>query len=382
LEKKKMKERNVKTKWKPLKVVSPTEEDYGRYAVYSADAFNELIRYERVRADRDSRYFSMLSFSCGEVSQRVLSLFIDQLKENMRIIDHLGWIDEQSIGVILPSTDPAGAKGFAEKVEALIAKVAYRIPYDIYSYPQGEVLEEGKKTKFLEEGDKGVFNHHHVEKAIIPHVPLWKRAFDVFLSGIGLLLLSPFFLLMGCYIKIVSPGSVLYRSKRIGLGGKEFTFLKFRSMHENNNQGTHASHAIDFIKGDKAMDKLDHKDPRIIPGGHFLRASCIDELPQLINVFRGDMSLVGPRPCIPYERDEYLRWHKHRFDTLPGMTGLWQVSGKNKLTFQQMVRLDIRYARNMSLSFDIKLILKTFPVVWEMLMEKRRAPSKQEALSP
>ena len=118
------------------------------------------------------------------------------------------------------------------------------------------------------------------------------------------------------------------------------------------------------------MEKLDNKkDPRIIFGGKIIRKACIDELPQLINVLRGEMSLVGPRPCIPYEAEEYLRWHTNRFNILPGCTGLWQVSGKNRLTFKQMIRLDISYANNMSFRNDIKILLRTAPAVIGYMLE-------------
>ena len=117
------------------------------------------------------------------------------------------------------------------------------------------------------------------------------------------------------------------------------------------------------------MVKLDTSDPRIIPGGRILRIGCIDELPQLWNVIIGDMSLVGPRPCIPYEAHEYLRWHTHRFDTIPGITGLWQVSGKNKLTFKQMIRLDIEYTNTISLWKDILILAKTPIEILKMILE-------------
>ena len=118
------------------------------------------------------------------------------------------------------------------------------------------------------------------------------------------------------------------------------------------------------------MEKLDRdRDPRIIPGGRVLRKACLDELPQLFNVLRGEMSLVGPRPCIPYEAEEYLRWHTHRFDILPGMTGLWQVSGKNKLSFEQMIRLDIAYTNRMSPMQDLKILLLTLPTVIGLVLE-------------
>lgn len=133
------------------------------------------------------------------------------------------------------------------------------------------------------------------------------------------------------------------------------------------------------------MAKLDDKrDPRIIPGGRFLRGTALDEVPQFINVLKGEMSLVGPRPCIPYEAEEYLRWHAHRFDVVPGMSGLWQVSGKNRLSFKEMIRLDIAYSRQMSLWLDIKIIALTFPSIvreaYLKVLDRRGHKSQEESV--
>jgi len=141
-------------------------------------------------------------------------------------------------------------------------------------------------------------------------------------------------------------------------------------MRAGNASGCHQPPLNDLIASDKPMEKLDDgRDPRIIPGGRVLRKMCIDELPQLVNVLRGEMSLVGPRPCLPYEAEDYLHWHSRRFDVLPGLTGLWQVSGKNRLTFKQMIRLDISYCRNMSLGLDLGIILRTVPTIIGLFFE-------------
>jgi lipopolysaccharide/colanic/teichoic acid biosynthesis glycosyltransferase len=140
-------------------------------------------------------------------------------------------------------------------------------------------------------------------------------------------------------------------------------------MKHGNDQGAHEEHIIKRIRAGQALAKLDDKDSRIIPGGKFLRKACVDELPQLFNVLRGDMSLVGPRPCMAYEAREFLMWHTHRFDAVPGMTGLWQVSGKNKLTFVEMIRLDIAYAANMSLLNDLVILARTVPAIVVMVFE-------------
>jgi lipopolysaccharide/colanic/teichoic acid biosynthesis glycosyltransferase len=198
-------------------------------------------------------------------------------------------------------------------------------------------------------------------------MPIWKRAMDILGSVLGLMLLSPLFLVTGLLIKSVSKGPVFFRQERIGHKGKIFRLWKFRTYEHNAPCGAqHARYVSSLInvarQGKDApqqpMKKLDNA-PGIIPGGLVLRKTCIDELPQLINVLLGEMSLVGPRPAIVYEVEQYADWHKRRLLAIPGMTGLWQVSGKNRLTFNEMVRLDIRYARRKSFRFDVKILMKT-----------------------
>jgi lipopolysaccharide/colanic/teichoic acid biosynthesis glycosyltransferase len=192
---------------------------------------------------------------------------------------------------------------------------------------------------------------------------------DIVGASLSIIVLWPLFLIVAGYIKLVSPGPALFMQKRVGRGGKLFTFVKFRTMKHGNDSGKHQEHIIRRIRAGESLAKLDDADSRIIPGGKFLRKTCVDELPQLFNVLRGDMSLVGPRPCVTYEAREYQKWHTHRFDVLPGMTGLWQVSGKNKLTITQMIRLDIAYASNMSFLNDLFIIVRTIPAIVVMVVE-------------
>jgi lipopolysaccharide/colanic/teichoic acid biosynthesis glycosyltransferase len=191
----------------------------------------------------------------------------------------------------------------------------------------------------------------------------------------GLIIFSPISLFVSIFIKIVSPGPFLFKQERVGLGGKKFTLLKFRTMKMNTDTSAHQQYCSGLICGndedeasDCLMTKLDDDNSQIIFGGKILRKSYLDELPQLINVLRGDMSLVGPRPPIPYEVAEYRQWHNGRLDGRPGMTGLWQISGKNRLTFREMVRLDIRYARNLSFLADLKILLMTPAAIISELM--------------
>jgi len=194
--------------------------------------------------------------------------------------------------------------------------------------------------------------------------PVWKRALDVTGAALLLVAFGPILLLVALLIKLVSRGPVLFKQERIGFMGRPFVCWKFRTMHVDNDSHSHATHLKGLIKSDKPMTKLDmHRDPRIIPMGKWLRQTGLDELPQLVNVIRGEMSLIGPRPCIAYEYREYDRWQRRRVEAMPGLTGLWQVSGKNRTTFADMMRLDIAYGRRTSLLLDLKILLRTLPAI-------------------
>jgi lipopolysaccharide/colanic/teichoic acid biosynthesis glycosyltransferase len=194
-------------------------------------------------------------------------------------------------------------------------------------------------------------------------LPAWKRGLDL----TCLLLISPVVVplmaLTALLVRLSSPGPVLFRQARIGLYGERFVCLKFRTMFVAAATDTHQAHLANLMNSDQPMTKLDLVDSRIIPLGMLLRSTGLDELPQLINVLRGEMSLVGPRPCLPYEVEKFKAADSRRFDALPGLTGLWQVSGKNKTTFQEMIRLDVEYAQTLSLWEDLRIMTCTFPVL-------------------
>ncbi|MGM0883178.1 MAG: sugar transferase [Bacillota bacterium] len=188
-----------------------------------------------------------------------------------------------------------------------------------------------------------------------------KRTIDVTGSLIGLILLSPLFVIIAILIKLEDPkGSVLFYQTRIGKNEKPFRMYKFRSMVSNAEEKLKDLLAQNEIEG--AMFKMKN-DPRITKIGKFIRKTSIDELPQLINVLRGDMSLVGPRPPLVREVAEYTDYDKLRLTVKPGCTGLWQVSGRNELSFKEMVELDLKYIQNRSVGFDLKIIFKTFKVL-------------------
>jgi exopolysaccharide production protein ExoY len=203
----------------------------------------------------------------------------------------------------------------------------------------------------------------------VGEVPRSKRVLDVALVCLALPVLVPLFLLVALYIKLVSRGPVFYTQERVGFREQRFRMFKFRSMKVNAETKTHADHTTFLFRSDQPMEKMDHVDPRLIPMAWLVRSTGIDELPQLLNVLRGEMSLVGPRPCTVYEHEVMLPWHRRRFDVLPGLSGLWQVNGKNKTTFQQMIHWDITYTRECSVWLDVKIIFRTFPVLFGQLRE-------------
>ena len=343
----------------------------GGEGIHLPAVFHALLHHERSRSDREGSEFSLVVLDVTGLGSngQGIQLVARTIREKMRSIDEVGWLDSRNIGILLPVTKNEGGRRFANRLCESVPTPPSPIPWMVYTYPAHWLPGSGAEIG-AESGENG----HPDEKAIgnlfCKRVPVWKRSIDFVGSLILLFLLSPLFLLLVLYIKAVSPGKAFFRQQRVGYRGKLFMFMKFRTMRENNNADAHRQYWKELIKSDKPMEKLDcGRDPRIIPGGKIIRKACLDELPQLFNVLRGEMSLVGPRPCIPYEAEEYMRWHTHRFDILPGMTGLWQVSGKNKLSFEKMVRLDISYANRMSPLLDLRILLLTVPAITGMVFE-------------
>jgi len=204
----------------------------------------------------------------------------------------------------------------------------------------------------------------------VSQVPATKRLLDFACILFVLPALVPITVAVGTYIKLVSRGPILFRQERVGHLERRFMGLKFRSMHVGADSRTHESHTTQLLKSNLPLTKMDVRgDDRLIPLGRLIRASGIDELPQLLNVLRGEMSIVGPRPCTAYEYALLRDDQKTRFRTLPGMTGLWQVCGKNKTTFSQMIDLDAAYVVRWSIGLDLKILLRTLPVLGHQVIE-------------
>ena len=185
---------------------------------------------------------------------------------------------------------------------------------------------------------------------------------DILGASVLLVVLAPALFAVAAFIKCVSGGPVMYRQRRFGLGGRPFKVWKFRTVEVSQDRGEHRSHVTELMAGNRTLEKRDHQ-LSIIRGGRLLRQFGIDELPQLINVLKGEMSLVGPRPDV-VPSHQYARRHRRRFDVLPGITGLWQVKGKNTTTFSRMMQLDLAYVRRRSLALDLMILCWTIPTVF------------------
>jgi exopolysaccharide biosynthesis polyprenyl glycosylphosphotransferase len=204
--------------------------------------------------------------------------------------------------------------------------------------------------------------------AALPHTPaesgpylrFGKRVIDLAGALVALVVLSPLMLLVTLLVKLESRGPVLYRSSRIGKNGRSFTFLKFRSMVDGADR--HRKQLTHLNEVDGPVFKIS-RDPRVTRVGRLLRITSIDEIPQFLNVLRGDMSLVGPRPPIPEEVEQYEPWQLRRLDVKPGITCLWQISGRSTLSFREWMRLDLEYIKHRSFWLDMRILLRTIPAV-------------------
>ena len=209
-----------------------------------------------------------------------------------------------------------------------------------------------------------------------PLFPLWKRVLDVTIVLLAAPVVIPVGIVIVVFIKIVSPGPAFFRQQRVGYFGKRFMCLKFRTMKVDADTSVHQEHLKQLMTSNRPTRKLECAgDSRLVPGGMILRAMGLDELPQLLNVLRGEMSMVGPRPCTPYEFELYLPRHQKRCEAPPGLTGLWQISGKNRTTFEEMIDLDLHYVERKSVWMDLKIIVLTIPAILMLVWEMKFSPA-------
>jgi len=223
------------------------------------------------------------------------------------------------------------------------------------------------------ESDGAAWPQPYSPKEFAAAMPIWKRLLDLSIVALLFPFWLPIMTLIALWVAVTSPGPVFYRQPRIGFKGRRFMLIKFRTMKVNAETHMHEAYLEHLIVSDRPMIKLDATgDPRLIFGGKFLRATGLDELPQIFNVLKGEMSLVGPRPCTVGEFERYAPDQRARVNALPGLTGLWQVNGKNQTTFREMIEMDVFYSRNISLSLDLKIIVRTLPAILRQLSDAAR----------
>ena len=348
------------------------------YDIFTESYFHEAIQLERRRAGRSQRPFFIMLLDLGKFPREgggdIMRKASSVLFSNTRDTDIKGWFKYDAVmGVIFTETDVAQQEAVRRKVEnALVALcgqgLAGRIAISIHVFPDAENKSQHSwdniESHLMEMNEQKKFSR------------FMKRALDIAGGIMCLILFSPFFFVIPLLIKITSRGPVIFKQERIGLHGRPFTFPKFRSMLVNQSDAIHRAYVKDLIRGktgdgdkDNCKEKAEEpqnkifkikNDPRITPIGGFLRKASLDELPQFLSVIKGDMSLVGPRPPIPYEVEDYDIWHLRRIlDLKPGITGLWQVKGRSATSFDDMVRLDLQYAKTWSFWLDIRILLQT-----------------------
>jgi lipopolysaccharide/colanic/teichoic acid biosynthesis glycosyltransferase len=342
------------------------------------EAFRRMISIERKRSERSQRPFVLLLIDAGQSYSgdkqgRVLLDMLSALQKATRETDVTGWYTTNSVlGVMFTEIvldNNAVLSTILSRIgtllrERLDSDQFSRIKFSFHVFPDDWDSENPERPS-----NPTLYPDLEKRQQSNRMDRFTKRMIDILGSLFLLSLLSPAFFLIAAAIKLTSRGPILFRQKRIGEHGTPFTFLKFRSMYLNNDSSAHKEYVRQLIAGQAEKKSVDGNsegvfkltnDPRITPVGRILRRSSLDELPQLINVLFGEMSLVGPRPPLPYEVEMYATWHRRRLlEARPGITGLWQVYGRSRVEFDDMVRLDLRYARNCSPLLDLKILLQT-----------------------
>lgn len=374
----------------PEKIMAGYQWDFSDtdHAEYDEKTFKGILTLERKRTERSKRPFMLLLVTVSKIMASEngfdkCRLVIGCMSHSIRDIDVLGWYEtDKVLGVIF--TEIGNSRKASDAILGRVksnlgntigAEGMRDIELSVHFFPEKYGSFDSPIDLTLYPDIKGNSTSHKSALFV-------KRIIDIVGSLAALIIFSPLFLFIAAAIKLTSDGPVLFKQKRLGQYGKAFTFLKFRSMYVNNDSTIHKKYVESLIKAADAengnRDGNSHAgngqvykiqdDPRITTIGRFLRRTSLDEFPQFFNVLMGELSLVGPRPPIPYEMENYEIWHRRRiFDMKPGLTGIWQVEGRSRTTFNEMVRLDLYYMKNWSLWLDIKLLCQT---PWVMLLAK------------
>ena len=351
----------------------------GERRVLSEESFQHMLSLERKRTERSRKAFLLMLLDTGASGNgasntKRLENIVSTLLVNTRETDITGWYKDRGIlGVMFTDLE-------IEEKDSILKTMLQRVSVGLSENLSFEQFNQISISFHLFPEE---WNHESDQRpsnpALYPDLTkrdesrrsfqIMKRVMDIMGSLGALLLLSPVLLAIAAAVKLTSKGPVLFKQKRIGQYGKPFTFLKFRSMYVNNDAREHREYVQKLIAGKAEKQSANGdgvgvykltKDPRITRIGSFLRRTSLDELPQFLNVLEGKMSLVGPRPPVPYEVEAYHLWHRRRLlEAKPGITGLWQVNGRCRIKFDDMVRLDLKYARSWSPWMDVKILLRT-----------------------
>jgi lipopolysaccharide/colanic/teichoic acid biosynthesis glycosyltransferase len=350
----------------------------GDTVVLNAEAFRRMIALERKRSERSRKPFMLLLVDMGkylstEKNGKTLERILATLALSSRETDITGWYANDNVLGVLFTEIASDSNSIPATI---ITRVTETLRKNLTAEQFGELSlsfhvfpedwdHEGEQRPSNPTLYPDLSQRENATKGL----RVMKRIMDVTVSLLALVFLAPLFLMIAAAIKATSKGPIFFRQRRIGQYGKSFVFLKFRSMYVNNDAGAHKAYVQKLIAGKADKQPSDGngegvykltRDPRITRVGGFLRKTSLDELPQFINVLRGEMSMVGPRPPVPYEVEAYDIWHRRRLlEAKPGITGLWQVSGRSRVKFDDMVRLDLQYARTCSPWTDMKILWRT-----------------------
>jgi len=350
-----------------------------RDEILGEQTLHAMLTLERRRAERSRKPFVLMLLDSHAVPKNGNGLaFIEDLKsvvcEATRETDLIGWYEEGAILAVIfteislegtnPITEVLHSKVVAALRENLDHRLAPKLVVTVHLFPESWDHERPDRVADIK------LYPELSRKNTGKRVPLIvKRVIDVIGSGALLLLMGPILAAIAVAIKLTSKGPVIFKQERLGQFGRRFDCLKFRTMSANNDPKIHREFVHKFIAGKSAVGGTSEaepavfkitNDPRVTPIGRFLRKTSLDEFPQFINVLKGDMSLVGPRPPVPYEFEVYDLWHRRRvLEVKPGVTGLWQVSGRSRTCFDDMVRLDLRYSQSWSIWLDLKILIAT-----------------------
>lgn len=330
--------------------------------LHAAARISAILDRERMRSERGRAEFSLLTLTFPQPLRDTYHEPVLQILDGrLRLLDEAGLLDRRRLAIVLPETPAAGAWKLCDDLCALLPAELGQPDCQVYGYSAGPSRPAGD-ADHSSTGDDCTYERGTlpIDALFVQPMPAGKRVLDIAGAMIGLAATAPLLVIVGALIKLTSPGPVFFCQRRHSAGGRPFTIYKFRTMCVNAERQKAALRA--HSEQDGPAFKMAH-DPRVTRLGRILRKTSIDELPQLFNVLRGDMSLVGPRPLPCDESDRCLGWQRRRLDVTPGLTCIWQIHGRSQVTFAEWVRMDVRYIRSRSFVKDLKLIAQTLPAV-------------------